>query len=76
MSNRKPEFTHRLHRVEVAVWKNENETSIWHNVTFQKSYKDSEGAIQSTNSMKMEDLPTVAFLALKAYDFLALKEEK
>lgn len=75
MNNRKPEFTHRLNRVEVAVWRNENETSLWHTITFQKSYRDSEGNMQNTTSLRMEDLPTVAFLANRAYDFLCLLEE-
>lgn len=75
MNQNKPEFSHRLNRVEVAVWKNESDTSIWHNITFQKSYRDSEGALQSTTSLKMDDLPALSFLAAKAYDYLASKEQ-
>jgi hypothetical protein len=70
----KPEYTHRLNQLEVAVWKNESDTAIWHNITFQRVYRDNEGAIQNTNNFRMTDLPTVAFLSAKAYDFLASKE--
>ena len=32
----KPTYTRRLNSVEVAIWKNESEDAIWHNVTFQR----------------------------------------
>lgn len=73
MSN-KPVFTSRTNRVEVAIWRNESEDSIWHNITFQKNYRDDDGSVKSTNNFKMDDLPAVAFLAAKAYDFLASDE--
>jgi hypothetical protein len=75
MNNNKPQFSHKLNRIEVAVWKNENENSIWHNITFQKSYRDGDGAMQTTTSLKMEDLPALSFLASKAYDYLASLEQ-
>lgn len=75
MNNNKPLFSHRLNRVEVAVWKNESDDNIWHNITFQKSYRDSEGAMQNTTSLRMVDLPALGFLADKAYDFLASLEQ-
>ena len=74
-TNNKPLFSHRLHRVEVAVWRNQNDTSHWHNITFQKGYRDSEGNLQTTTSLLMEDLPALSFLANKAYDFLASIEQ-
>ena len=67
----KPLFSHRLNRVEVAVWQNQNETSKWHNITFQKSYRDAAGNLQTTASLLMDDLPSVSFLAGQAYHFLA-----
>lgn len=74
-ANNKPLFSHRLNRVEVAVWRNQNDTTFWHNVTFQKGYRDSEGNLHSTTSMLMDDLPALAFLATKAYDYLASQEQ-
>ena len=75
MNNNKPLFSHRLNRVEVAVWKNESDNNIWHNITFHKSYRDSEGEMQSTTNLRMADLPALGFLADKAYDFLASLEQ-
>lgn len=71
----KPEFTHRLNHIEVAIWKNESDAAIWHNITFQRTFRNSEGAIQNTNNFRMTDLPAMAFLSAKAYDFLASREE-
>ena len=67
----KPVFSTRLNRIEVAVWKNETEAAIWHNITFQRTYRDEAGEPKSTTNFKIDDLPAVAFLAAKAYDFLA-----
>ena len=71
----KPTYTRRLNRVEVAIWKNETEDAIWHNVTFQRTYRDEKGEIQNTNNFRMDDLPALAFLAAKAYDQMASTDE-
>jgi hypothetical protein len=71
----KPVFTRRLNRVEVAIWKNESENAIWQNVTFQRTYRDEQGEIQNTNNFRMDDLPALAFLAVKAYDQMASSDE-
>ena len=71
----KPTYTCRLNRVEVAIWKNETEDAIWHNVTFQRTYRDEKGEIQNTNNFRMDDLPALAFLAAKAYDQMASTDE-
>ena len=71
----KPVFTRRLNRIEVAIWNNETEENIWQNITFQRTYRDEQGAMQNTTNFRMDDLPAVAFLAAKAYDYLASLEE-
>lgn len=71
----KPTYTRRLNRVEVAIWKNETEDAIWHNVTFQRTYRDEKGEMQNTNNFRMDDLPALAFLAVKAYDQMASTDE-
>ena len=67
----KPVFTRRLNRVEAAAWQNETGDSIWYNVTFQRTYRDEQGVIQNTSNFRMNDLPALAFLAVKVYDNLA-----
>ena len=71
----KPVFTRRLNRVEVAIWKNESEEAVWQNVTFQRTYRDEKGEIQNTSNFRMDDLPALAFLAVKAYDQMATDDE-
>ena len=71
----KPVFTRRLNRVEVAIWKNESEEAVWHNVTVQRTYRDEKGEIQNTSNFRMDDLPALAFLAVKAYDQMASADE-
>ena len=71
----KPVFTRRLNRIEVAIWNNETEENIWQNITFQRTYRDEQGAMQNTTNFRMDDLPAVAFLAAKAYDYLTSLEE-
>jgi hypothetical protein len=71
----KPVFTRRLNRIEVAIWNNETEENIWQNITFQRTYRDEQGEIQNTNNFRMDDLPALAFLAVKAYDQMASSDE-
>ena len=71
----KPVYSTRLNRIEVAIWKNESEAAIWHNVTFQRTYRDELGEMQSTTNFKIDDLPALAFLSAKAYDVLATGKE-
>ena len=71
----KPVFTRRLNRVEVAIWNNETAENIWQNITFQRTYRDEQGVMQNTTNFRMDDLPAMAFLAVKAYAYLASLDE-
>tara|TARA_R110002049_G_scaffold309268_1_gene519575 strand:- start:99855 stop:100082 length:228 start_codon:yes stop_codon:yes gene_type:complete len=72
----KPVFSRRLGRIEVAVWRNESPDSVWHNITFQRSYRDEVGEHQSTANYRMDDMAAIAFLSAKAYDYLVSCEEQ
>ena len=72
----KPIFSRRLNKVEVAIWRNESDEAVWHNVTLQKTYLDEKSEVQNTTNFRMDDLPALAFLAIKAYDQLALTEDE
>lgn len=71
-----PIFSRRLNKVEVAIWRNESDEAVWHNVTLQKTYRDEKSEVQNTTNFRMDDLPALAFLAIKAYDQLALTEDE
>jgi len=63
----KPLYSRRLNQVEVAVWPN---------ATFQRTYRDEKREIQNTSNFRMDDLPALAFLAVKTYDQLASIEDE
>ncbi len=44
--------------------------------TFQRSYRDEVGELQSTANYRMDDMAAVSFLSAKAYDFLVSYEEQ
>jgi hypothetical protein len=47
--------------ISAAVWENEGRRSV----SFQKSYKDKEGAWQNTGFFGVQDLPNLAAVCLK-----------
>ena len=45
-------------------------------VSIQRRYRDKDGSWQSTNSYGVNDLPKLALVATKAYDYLTLKKDE
>jgi hypothetical protein len=45
------------------------------NIFLNKRYKDREGNCRIANSFGVNELPKIALLATKAYDYLTAKEE-
>lgn len=45
-------------------------------VQIQRTYKDKDGEFQRTNSFGENDLPKLALVAQRAYEFLTVKEEE
>lgn len=68
-----PEQKFKAGAVEVSIWKNESEKGDYHSISFQRSYKDKEGNWQTTNSLKVNDLPKALIALGKAYEYVALK---
>jgi hypothetical protein len=64
--------------VVATVWKNvaeKNEKPVeYRTVTFERRYKDKAGAWQTSNSIRVNDLPKAALVIEKAYEYLVLKE--
>ena len=60
MSNSKePVHELRLGRVCAAIWANETEHGVRHNVTLRRIYKDQSDNWSSTDSFGRDDLPLV-----------------
>lgn len=45
-------------------------------VQIQRTYKDKDGEFKRTNSFGEHELPRLALVAQKAYEFLTMKEEE
>ena len=75
-----PEKTFNQGSCRAAIFANEikqdGKTAIVKKVTIQKSYKDKNGNWQNTNSFGVNDLPKLALVATKAYDYLTMKKEE
>jgi hypothetical protein len=59
----KPVQEIRLGRIKAAIWANETDNGIRHNVTFSRLYKPEGGDWQDSTSFGRDDLPLVAKVA-------------
>jgi len=46
----------RVNGCKVTVWENQTDKGVRHNVTFERSYRDTEGKWQTTASYGLSDL--------------------
>lgn len=65
-SKTRPVHEVRLGRIRAAIWENETENGIRHNVTLSRLYKDGEQWKDST-SFGRDDLPVLAMVANQAF---------
>jgi hypothetical protein len=65
----KPVHEIRLGRIKAAIWRNDTETGVRHNVTVSRLYKDGD-AWKRSDSFGREDLPLVAKVADLAHTWI------
>ena len=69
-----PEITFRHGLCSASIWEQEfergEEKFTVRSVSFQRSYLDKEGNWQTTNSLKVNDIPKAVLVLNKAYEFL------
>lgn len=75
-----PEKKFRAGGISATVWLNKGkrpngEETEYKTVALERSYTDKEGKWQTTNSMRVNDLPKVAVIVQRAYEFLVLNEQ-
>jgi len=63
--------------ISATIWENQTknnkgETISYKSVSFERNYKDASGEWQTTNSLRIADLPKAVLVLNKAYEFLAL----
>ncbi len=67
--------------VVATIWNNEsvnkdNEKVSFKTISFERTYKDKNDEWQSTNSLRVGDLPKATLVLNKAYEFLMLNTEE
>lgn len=65
----KPVHEIRLGAIKAAIWANDTQAGIRHNVTFTRLYKDGE-EWRSSDSFGRDDLPVVAKVADMAHTWI------
>lgn len=80
MSKNTPERKFRASPVTATIWTNEGkgrdgEVNLFRTITLERSYKDKDGAWQSTNSLRVNDLPKAVLILNKAFEYISVKEE-
>ena len=66
----RPAHEIRLGRIKAAVWANETERGVRHNVTFQRIFVDNGGQWQTSSSFGRDDLPLLAKVADLAHTWI------
>lgn len=69
MAKNKPVHEVRLGVVKAAIWPNETDNGVRHNVTFQRLYKDGD-EWKSTDSFGRDDLLLLAKVADEAHTWI------
>lgn len=65
----KPVKELRMGKIKAAIWANDTEYGVRHNVTFTRLYKTDKGW-ESTASFGRDDLPLLVKVANQAHDWL------
>ena len=74
-TNTRPVHEVRLGSIKAAVWRNQTETGVRHNVTFSRIYKDGD-SWKSTDSFGRDDLLLVAKVADQSHSWIHQCERK
>lgn len=63
----------RIGVVRAAIWRNDGENGVWHNVTFERLYRDGE-EWKSSASFGRDDLLVLAKIADQAHTWIVETE--
>ncbi len=61
--------------VQVAIWQNEGKNNEFYTVTISRRFKDKNDEWQSSNSLRLNDIPKAIVALQEAYRSLVLKEQ-
>jgi len=79
VSGNLPEKKFSTGSLSATVWENQGknkdgEDVSFRTVTFQRRYVDKQGDWQTTNNLRINDLPRASLVLQKAYEYLVMKE--
>ena len=72
-SKKRPVKELRIGVMRAAIWRNEGENGVWHNVTFERLYRDGE-EWKSSASFGRDDLLVLAKVADMAHTWIVETE--
>ncbi len=75
-----PEKKFRAGAISATVWRNKGQKangdeSEYKTISIERSYTDKTGKWQSTNSLRITDLPKAQVVLQKAYEHIVLQEQ-
>lgn len=78
--NNAPEKKFSTGVISATIWKNsgtskKGEPVEFKTISLQRRYTDKDGNWQSTNSLRINDLPKATLVLNKAYEYIVLKEQ-
>jgi hypothetical protein len=76
MEKNRPVFEKRLGFIRVAVWENNNDGVVWHNVSLTRRYKDGDNWKEVATFNGLGDLAQVAAAVALAQDWIARRQEE
>jgi len=72
--NNKPTKVYKAGLLNLSLWENEGKEGTIKSFTFQRSYQDTEGKWNHTQSIKTTDIPKLIAVLNKAYSDMVLIE--
>ena len=70
MAKKKPVQEVRLGRIRAAIWENDTQNGVRHNVTFSRLYLDDDGNWQDSASFGRDDLPLLCKVADRTHTWI------
>jgi hypothetical protein len=79
VSGNMPEKKFSTGGLTATIWENQGKNKegldvSYKTVSFQRRYMDKQGEWQSTNTLRINDLPKASLVLQKAYEYIVMKE--
>lgn len=77
MENKKPEHDIKAGDVQATFWKNQSDKGEYLSIQLTRSYKDKQDQWQKqTINLRVNDLPKIAMICNKAYEWAKTNKEE